>query len=102
MPEITLREMAERLAGTVVGDPELKVNHIAGLAEAGPGALTFLTNPRYENLLRTTRATAAIVDRQPRQTACALIQTDNPDLAFARAAALFLPPPPALPPGIHP
>ncbi len=102
MPEITLREMAKRVAGTVVGDPDAKINHIAGLAEAGPGALSFLTNARYENLLRSTRATAAIVDRQPRQSSCSLIQTDNPDLAFAVAAALFLPPPPRFPPGIHP
>jgi len=102
MPALTVGKIAEHVAGTLIGDPEAKITHVAGIDEADSGALTFLSNPRYESLLRSTRATAAIVDRRPRQASCALIQTDNPDLAFAIAAALLLPPPPSLMPGIHP
>jgi UDP-3-O-[3-hydroxymyristoyl] glucosamine N-acyltransferase len=103
MAEISLGLLAERLCLNLIkGDPDRRVNRLAGLEEAGPGDLSFLANPAYAKLLAATGAEAAVVGRDIGDAPCALLQADNPDLAFARAALLISPLPPPPPPGIHP
>ncbi|MDR1536125.1 MAG: UDP-3-O-(3-hydroxymyristoyl)glucosamine N-acyltransferase [Planctomycetota bacterium] len=103
MPEIPLGLLAQQLEAVILkGDPGAKVGRLAGLEEAGPGDLSFLANPAYRKLLAASRAEAVIVgpDLAGAETAAALLQAANPDLAFARAALILAPPPP--PPGVHP
>jgi UDP-3-O-[3-hydroxymyristoyl] glucosamine N-acyltransferase len=87
-----LREVAERLACRLEGDDELEVHRVASIDGAQPGDLTFLANPRYTSSLRTTRATAVIVDEATASAPCAMLHTAEPYLAFARAVALFADP----------
>ena len=50
--------------GAVAGegaDLALTIDHVAPLDQAGPGALAFLDNAKYADLLRATRATACLV-----------------------------------------
>ncbi|MDR2391928.1 MAG: UDP-3-O-(3-hydroxymyristoyl)glucosamine N-acyltransferase [Planctomycetota bacterium] len=102
MAKISLGLLAERLGLTLTkGNPDRKVARLAGLEEAGPGDLSFLANPAYAKLLAATGAEAAVVGRDVGDAPCALLQADNPDLAFARAAVLISPPPPLPPPGVH-
>lgn len=96
-----LREVAERLECRLDGDGEVTVERVAGIENAGPGDLTFLSNPRYALALRTTRASAVIVGEDVPAAPCAMLRSSNPYLAFARAIGLFAPDDrPA--PGIHP
>src|SRR5215475_15543241 len=86
---------------------EIEITGVAGLEEARPGQIAFLANKRYTPLLKTTRASAVFVDqnatvsRDPGQALLALVRSENPYLAFARAIELFYNPPAYLP-GIHP
>ena len=41
-----LREIAERLECRLEGDGEIDIRRVAGIEEAGPGDLTFFTNPK--------------------------------------------------------
>ena len=41
---------------------QIEVTRVAGIEDAGPGDLTFLSNPKYASKLATTRASAVIVD----------------------------------------
>lgn len=103
MPKITLEEIAHAVGAVLEGGaPGLTVDHAAGLAEAGPGALSFLSNPKYVSQLAITKATAVIVGRNAPNAPCAILRSDNPDLAFAKAVTMISPPPPPPPPGIHP
>lgn len=43
------------------GQPDLAIHGVATLEEAGPGEVSFLSNPRYEKLLNTTRASAVLL-----------------------------------------
>ncbi len=96
-----LAALAAHLGATLDGDPDAEVTSAAGLAEAEPGQLAFVSNPRYIVLARTTRATAVVVEPAFEPIAAATLRVANPYLAFARALELFYQPP-AYPPGIHP
>jgi UDP-3-O-[3-hydroxymyristoyl] glucosamine N-acyltransferase len=83
------------------GSPETEITGVAGIEEAGPGQITFVSNPKYAALAKTTKASAVIVDEKFPSFATALLRSKNPYLAFAKAIALFYQPP-QYEPGIHP
>ena len=95
-----LRELAARLGCTLRGDGDVEVSRVSGIDEAGPGDLTFVSNPRYIPRLGTTRAAAVIVSPELETPLPSLVAA-NPYLTFARAVAV-LHPAPAPPPGVHP
>lgn len=101
MPSLTLAKLAERLQATLQGDPDVEINGVAGLEDAAPGHLTFVANPKYASLARTTHATAVLVEPSFPALSTATLRTQNPYLAFARAIELFYQPP-TYAPGIHP
>ena len=81
---------------------------MAGIDHAKPGHITFLANRRYFPLLKTTEASAVLLQdgikhssasRGRRQIAA--LRSENPYLDFARAIELFYQPP-RYAPGIHP
>ena len=63
---MTLAELAHRLGCRLEGDGAVEVTRVAGLEEAGPGDLTFLSNPKYASKLPTTRASAVIAPDRAR------------------------------------
>jgi UDP-3-O-[3-hydroxymyristoyl] glucosamine N-acyltransferase len=95
-----LAELAVLLNARLEGNPETEVTGVAGIEEAGPGHVTFVANPKYAALARTTRAAAVLVTEDFPAIAAATLRTANPYLAFARAIELFYQPP-AYPSGIH-
>lgn len=96
-----LGELAARLGADLRGDPELEVTGVRGIEGAGPSEITFVANPRYSALARTTRAAAVLVEPDFPDIQTATLRIKNPYHAFSRALALFYQPP-AYPPGIHP
>jgi UDP-3-O-[3-hydroxymyristoyl] glucosamine N-acyltransferase len=96
-----LGELASRLGAELRGDPNLEITGVKGIEEAGPSEITFVANPRYTALARTTQAAAIIVEPEFQEIAAATIRLKNPYHAFSRALGLFYQPP-SYPPGIHP
>jgi UDP-3-O-[3-hydroxymyristoyl] glucosamine N-acyltransferase len=58
----TLRELAERVGGKVVGESDAPIARIAAIDEAGPDALTFATTPAYMQAALKSNAGAVLVD----------------------------------------
>ncbi|MCB9794160.1 MAG: UDP-3-O-(3-hydroxymyristoyl)glucosamine N-acyltransferase [Alphaproteobacteria bacterium] len=87
----TAAELAARLGGELVGDPEVELLGIADIRDATPEQLAFVANPRYRRHLGTTRAGAVLVDEGTEAPGQTLIRLANPYAAFARALALFHP-----------
>ena len=58
---IRLVEIANLVGGELVGSKDVEITGVAPIGQAGPGDLTFVANPRYRPLLKTTGASAAIV-----------------------------------------
>ena len=96
-----LGELAIRLGAELRGDAELEVTGVKGIEEAGPTEITFVANPRYAALARTTHAAAVLVAPDFPEIAAATLRLKNPYLAFSRALGCFYQPP-AYAPGIHP
>jgi UDP-3-O-[3-hydroxymyristoyl] glucosamine N-acyltransferase len=100
--DFSLGELAVRFGLELRGSPDARVSHVATLAEAPPGSLSFLADARHRRELATTRASAVVLAAAD-APACpvAALVTDNPRLAFARLAEL-LHPQPKHTPGVHP
>jgi UDP-3-O-[3-hydroxymyristoyl] glucosamine N-acyltransferase len=96
-----LSDLATHLGATLQGDPNAEVTSAAGLEEAGPGQLTFVANPKYTPLARTTQATAVLVEPSFGEVAVSTLRIANPYLAFARALELLYETP-TYAPGVHP
>lgn len=100
MQGMRLRDLADRLGAVLHGDGEIEIRGVAGIEDAGPGDLTFVSNPRYAPLARTTQASALLVEPDFAQVPAATLRLKNPYLAFARALELFHPMP-TYAPGVH-
>ncbi len=99
---IALSDLAHALGCQVHGDGGVRVERVAPLTTAGPGEISFLANPRLRDQLNRSRASAVIVRAEDASgLAMAAVVTDNPHLAFARAARILHPE--SLPgEGVHP
>jgi len=88
-----LSVIASALGGRLEnGDPETEIKGLNGIEEAGPGELTFVSNPKYARAARTTRAAAVIVGEDFPAIPRAMLRAKDPYLTFARALELFHPP----------
>jgi UDP-3-O-[3-hydroxymyristoyl] glucosamine N-acyltransferase len=102
-----LSELAQKLSCRLEGPPELEISGVAGMEHAGPGQVTFLANRKYFALLKTTRASAILleegvaIERDASHPPIPALRSANPYLAFARAIELFYQAP-KYAPGIHP
>ena len=86
---IRLGELAERVGGRVVGDSDAVIDGVATLEQAGPDQLSFLSNPRYRDAARRTRAGAILVKPGSGIDGPALLEVDEPYLALAKILGLF-------------
>lgn len=88
-----LADLATSLGCTLIGDGgDTDIIRVAGLEDAGPGDVTFLSNPKYARHVSTTRASAIIADAALASAPCAIIRSAQPYVTFADALALLSPP----------
>lgn len=97
-----LSELNRRL-GTQLenGAVDTEISGVAGIESAGPGQVTFISNPKYAAAARTTKASAVIVAEDFPALNTAMLRSKNPYLDFARALEFFYQPP-QYAPGVHP
>ena len=84
--QFTAKQISEFLDGTVEGDETVKVGELSKIEDGVPGSLCFLSNPKYENHLYTTKASVVIVATGfvPTQPVnCTLVKVDDPYSAFS-------------------
>lgn len=98
----SLGDLATRFGCELIGDPALTVTRVATLANAGPDALSFFSNPAYRSQLSKTTAGAVVlkIDAAELCPVAALLAAD-PYATFARIAAVLYPPE-TFAPGVHP
>ncbi len=84
-----LKELAEWVGGSVVGDGEVEIVGVAPIEEAQPGEITFIANPKYRSKLTETHASAVIVGNDITEAGKSLLRTANPYLAFGKILTLY-------------
>jgi UDP-3-O-[3-hydroxymyristoyl] glucosamine N-acyltransferase len=82
-------------------DNDVEISGVAGIEDAGPGQMTFVSNRKYISHIKGTKASAIILGLDMPDVGIPSLRTANPYLAFARVLELFHTP--ILPaPGLHP
>jgi UDP-3-O-[3-hydroxymyristoyl] glucosamine N-acyltransferase len=71
------------------GSSDTEITGLNGIEQAGPGELTFVSNPKYAAAARTTKASAVIVSEDFPAIPVAMLRAKDPYLTFARALELF-------------
>ena len=85
--EFSVQQIALLLEGTIEGDPSGKISGAARIQEAKAGQIAFLANPKYEQYIYGTGATAVIVNQDfeaRKPVSAALIRVKDAYSAFTR------------------
>jgi UDP-3-O-[3-hydroxymyristoyl] glucosamine N-acyltransferase len=83
------------------GSADTEITGLNGIEHAGPGEITFVSNPKYAAAARLTKAAAVIVAENFPVIPVATLRVEDPYLSFARALELFHEPL-RYAPGVHP
>lgn len=89
MMKKTVKELAEYVGGTIVGDGEVEISGLGSIDEAESGQITFIADAKHLPKLETTKASAILVFKEVPFSQKPLIIVPNPRLAFAKILDLF-------------
>jgi UDP-3-O-[3-hydroxymyristoyl] glucosamine N-acyltransferase len=81
--------------------PDTEIAGVSGIEQAGPGQLTFVSNPKYAAAAKTTKASAVIVAEDFPAITTGVLRSKNPYLSWQQALGLFHQSP-RYTPGVHP
>ena len=95
----TLGELAEVLQARLEGDPARVVVGVAPLDSAGPEQISFLTDARYHDAARASRAGAFLAPTGTKDLPAPTLEHATPQQALIDLIRLFHPPVPT-PPGV--
>ena len=92
--EFTAEQIAGLLNGEVIGNPQASVSALAKIEEGQPGALSFLSNPKYEVYIYNTASSICIVNQSfgPSKAlpeTLTLIKVADAYACFAQLLALY-------------
>lgn len=91
---LTAQELAERLGGTLDHcPPDRLISEVRPLEEAGPGAVSFLANPKYAAKARESAAGLILADATADLGDRPALRVAHPYAAFARAIGWLHPEP---------
>lgn len=83
--EFSVNQIAGMLGGEVRGDGNEKIRMLAKIQDAKKGQIAFLSNPKYEQYIYTTQASAVIVKKDfvaRKEVSSTLILVDDPYISF--------------------
>ncbi len=88
---VTLRKLASIVGGKVIGAPDQAINGVSDIKNGAPDTITFLFNPKHQELIKQTSASAIIVTDATLLDDKSGIVVDNPRLAMTKVLKLFEP-----------
>ena len=87
----TLKELADFLQGTVVGNPKLNIQGVSTIKDGKPGTITFIVHQKYFKYVESTQASAVIASDLEILNGLDGIIVDNPQLAMVKILDYFSP-----------
>ena len=90
-PSFSLKDLADRVNGDLIGDPMITIKSIATIQNASNGCISFLSNPKYNKFLEDSSASAIIVTPElSKDLNIPAIIVDDPYAAYAKISELFV------------
>ena len=90
-PSFSLKDLADRVNGDLIGDPMITIKSIATIQNASNGCISFLSNPKYNKFLEDSSASAIIVTQElSKDLNIPAIIVDDPYAAYTKISALFV------------
>lgn len=90
--EFTAKQIADYIQGRVEGDEQASVSTFAKIEEGKPGALSFLSNPKYTHYLYNTQSSIVLVNEDVELTqpvSATLIRVKNAYECIAKLLQLY-------------
>lgn len=90
--EFSAKIIAQYLQGTIVGDENATVHTFAKIEEGEPGALSFLSNPKYTPYIYDTQSSIVLVNKDfvpEKEVKATLIKVENAYEALAKLLTLY-------------
>ena len=90
--KFSAKQIAEFIQGTIVGDENATVHTFAKIEEGIPGAISFLSNPKYTSYIYDTQSSIVLVNKDfepEREIKASLIKVDNAYESLAKLMTLY-------------
>ncbi|MEO0059029.1 MAG: UDP-3-O-[3-hydroxymyristoyl] glucosamine N-acyltransferase [Bacteroidota bacterium] len=90
--KFTATQIAEILQGEIVGNSNAEVSTISKIEEGVEGSLTFLSNPKYNSFIYSTKASITIVNKNfvaEGEISSTLIKVEDAYGAFSKILAFY-------------
>lgn len=90
--EFTAKQIAEFIQGKVEGNENATVNTFAKIEEGKPGAISFLSNPKYIHYIYETKSSIVLIDASlqlEKAVSTTLIRVPNAYEAIAKLLTLY-------------
>src|SRR5436309_12777135 len=92
--QMKLFEIADKIGCKATAARNVEIFRVAGIAEAGPEDLTFVSNPKYLPHLKTTKAGAVVLGHDMPEVSIPTLRPNERYLACAKGLELLDSPPP--------
>ncbi|MBR5276730.1 MAG: UDP-3-O-(3-hydroxymyristoyl)glucosamine N-acyltransferase [Bacteroidaceae bacterium] len=90
--KFTAKQIAAFIQGEIVGNENAEVYTFAKIEEGTPGALSFLSNPKYTEYIYTTKSSIVLVNKSfeaQKEIEATLIKVDNAYESLAKLMMLY-------------
>ena len=90
--EFSAKQIAEFIQGEIIGDENASVHTFAKIEEGVPGAISFLSNPKYTHYIYDTQASIVLVNKDfiaEQAVKATLIKVDNAYESLAKLMTLY-------------
>lgn len=90
--EFSAKHIAQFVQGVIEGDENATVNTFAKIEDGKPGAISFLSNPKYTHYIYDTESSIVLVDKSvelEKPTKATLVRVDNAYECVAKLLQLY-------------
>lgn len=90
--EFSAKQIAQVIQGTIEGDENATVHTFAKIEEGQPGAISFLSNPKYTHYIYDTKSTIVLIDKSvelEKTSPATLIRVDNAYECVAKLLQIY-------------
>ena len=90
--EFSAKQIAEYIQGVIEGDENATVHTFAKIEEGIPGAISFLSNPKYTHYIYDTQSSIVLVNKDfvpEKEVKTTLIRVDNAYESLAKLLNLY-------------